>query len=85
MSGPSRSTGSNSTIAMAAGVVVNISISITIVVNIAITISVGMVVVVVGVIARVSRSSLLLLHGHDSVVRHHGLTSSLVHSIPKSS
>jgi len=79
MSGPTRSTRSNSTTAMAADDGVNI------VVDITIAIIVGIVVVVVGLVTRVSRSSLLLFHSHDSVVRHHGRTSSFVHSIPKSS
>src|SRR5262249_27420783 len=67
-----RSTSSNSTIAMAVGVVVNVVIGGNIVVDAAITIIVGIVVMGVGL--QSLRSSLLLFHRHNFMVRHHEFT-----------
>jgi hypothetical protein len=57
---------------MAAGVVVNVVIGVNIVVDTAITIIIG--IVVIRVVTRVFRSSLLLSHRHNFMVRHHGFT-----------
>ena len=69
---PSDHSASSSTITTAVGSDFNIVIGVNIFADT--DTAIAIIVAIVRVVTKVSRSSLLLFHSHDSVLRHHGFT-----------